>query len=219
MLNQVIRGFRGDATDAMNLKLYGDVHPNVTRFVESRFEQPMDMMSDQERMFHMAAREAYLSSVSEEAMEFERRTINTLQTDQVFGDKRVVRLSSLYEFRRAGPTMANWTMVNPVLRHEWLQNRLDGYSTLIDQEAIPKQDLVSGEAHYDYRRVMSGIVTSAGDVTNPDSELSWGWTEYMDRPRADDLPLSVAAVFDILDTWASAEALLDEGVDPTNIIE
>jgi hypothetical protein len=100
-----------------------------------------------------------------------------------------------------------------------LQNRLDGYSTLIDQEAIPKQDLVSGEAHYDYRRVMSGIVTSAGDVTNPDSELSWGWTEYMDRPRADDLPLSVAAVFDILDTWASAEALLDEGVDPTNIIE
>jgi hypothetical protein len=219
MLDHVIQGFKGDATDAFNAKLYGAVHPNVRKFVANQFQVPLEMLDDHQRAFYTKAQAAYLSNVSEEAEEFNRRIINTHRVDDVFGDKHIAVLGSLYEFRRAGPTMAHWTMVNPVLREEWLHNRIDGYSTLIDAQTIPAADMVSGEAHRDYRRVMTGVVTTQGNPAVEESELSWGWIEYSEPERDGESPLSAGQVFDILQTWANAEALLDEGIDPTDVTE
>ena len=83
--------------------------------------------------------------------------------------------------------------------------RLDGYSdTYVDTDPG-----VIGEQHYDYRRVMSGIMAPVAD------ELYY--TSYIEQLRDEADELTASDQFRILDTWANIENLiLSGGKDPTS---
>jgi len=102
--------------------------------------------------------------------------------------------------------MQRFIMANPMVRQLYHDQRCDGYSgTYIDvQPDATKED------HYDYKRVMNGIVQQDGDGT-------MFYTQYMDQLHHGDKELALAEQVSILDTWEIAEMFIKAGNDPTSV--
>ncbi len=86
------------------------------------------------------------------------------------------------------------------------EQRCDGYSeSYVDR--FPGQ---VGENHYDYRRVMHGMVQD-------DQEHDWKSTFYLDELFEGDRELNFDEQVDILNTWDVVRSYLSKGQDdPTS---
>lgn len=121
---------------------------------------------------------------------------------------QVSALRSMESLQTASPYMQRWIMAEPELRKRYLNQEVDGYS---DTYVNYHGDAV-GSDHYDYRRILSGLVETQGDDE-----------DYICRIYADELPpgdkeLTPFQQFDVLDTWARVTRYLDEGgEDPTSV--
>lgn len=110
-------------------------------------------------------------------------------------------LTDIHEIRQASPTMIRWTMAAPRLRASY--NR-DGCSAYDGQY----KDLMPGgvgHSHYDYRRVMNGIVENGS------------YTNYYEQLLSQDDLLNIFEKKSIRATWDVINQLLDSSnSDPTD---
>tara|TARA_Y100000592_G_C5383130_1_gene274458 strand:- start:192 stop:815 length:624 start_codon:yes stop_codon:yes gene_type:complete len=97
--------------------------------------------------------EAYSSGAMRIAKAASRKVRNIWTSDDIFP------LLDVGALQQAKPTMQRWVMAEPGTRKLWQNQQLDGYSgTYIDMHP---GDI--GEDHYDYRRVMNGVMVEQKD--------------------------------------------------------
>lgn len=114
-------------------------------------------------------------------------------------------LNTMGEFQWAGPNMQRWIMAEPTVREMYHDGAVEGY----DGSYYDMQPNAIGENHYDYRRVMNGIVELDGD--------DWKYTTYLEDLEGDDRELDIDEQADILLCWENLRSHIeDKGDDPTS---
>lgn len=122
------------------------------------------------------------------------------KSDNAWNTHAVRILDTIPSFQAAGPVMQRWVMAYPEVRERYLNNSLAGYH----DEYVNYYGDVSGEQHYDYRRVMDGV----GKLHNG---------HYMKKQYhdvlGDDQALTVTQKHTIMKTWQMLQDHLEENDD------
>ena len=192
------------SASSWNALCYPESHPNTTRFLANQLESVSDMLTGAGRSFMERSRAAFEHYNGAAAMRFAREAVRAVQG--VFETPGIRQLSTLDEMTRANDIMQRWMMANPVVRERYHAQRMDGYSdTYSDVHGA-----VSGEEHYDYRRVMDGIVQW-------DTNGDWSVTQYVEPLLEGDRDLLFEEQLDIMNGWSAMDLLLSIGKDdPTS---
>jgi hypothetical protein len=107
--------------------------------------------------------------------------------------------------QQAPVVMQRWIMAEPTVRTLYHKQECDGFSDTY-KDMSPG---IVGEQHYDYRRVMDGVIQEDGD--------SWCAKFYMDDLVEGDTPLIFRDKMDILSTWERVTMYIAAGdEDPTS---
>lgn len=191
---------------------FGDQRtPATMAFLQGQAAMLPEMMSmavsDTSRAFLQQAQTIYQESQSAEAMRLAR-----LALEKAHGIRQldVVRpIWELGQLQNAPQVMQRWIMAEPFVRQMYIEQRIDGYSGSY-------VDIRPGEVgadHYDYRRVMNGVMV----VHDETAETDWTVTAYFDPVEPNDIELVPAQQHDIVSTWDVVRACIKHGVDdPTN---
>ncbi len=184
---------------------FGSPSQRGVEYVQRELERVGTVLTDIGRAGWETARETFSRFNGEGAM---RRAREISRRIGWMYQKDTIRpLTSLKEFQAAQPIMQRWIMAQPDVRALHIRQECNGYEkTYIDID--PGK---IGEEHYDYRRVMNGIVQS-DDPTKP------FYTWYIDDLIEGDKELDIDEKVDILASWAYLRAIVEDGVDdPTSI--
>lgn len=118
----------------------------------------------------------------------------------IFKSDIIRRLDTLNDVKHAPTTMRRWIMAEPSLRERYSVKGVSGYEGEFDN---PYPDQGSGNTHYDYRRVMNGVV-SLDENNNAYSE------QYLDSVKDTDL-LILSQQGIIRYSWFAIKNSLKEG--------
>lgn len=128
------------------------------------------------------------------------------KTKSLFKDEGVIELLDLPSIQEASLTMQRWIMANPRIRELYHKLECDGY----DHSYVDQYPNDIGVNHYDYRRVMEGIVYEQNDCFVFDS--------FWDGDLIEEDVLTHYEQNIILSTWKQLEAYCEIGDrDPTSI--
>jgi hypothetical protein len=187
----------------------GTPHQGTIGFITGQFNTASSNLTDAGRRFYEQARVSVENAINSDAMRLAQAATRKLRS---LWDEDCIRpLQDIGDFQYAPLIMQRYIMAQPTIRKLYQQQRCDGYSdTYIDIHPN-----VIGEDHYDYRRVMNGVVTISEEDEDGNSE--WSSTTYLDELNEDDNELLFEEQLEIIQTWDKLQALLDEGKDdPTS---
>lgn len=198
---------------------YREPHPATVKFLSDRLnslvESGKSLFTEAGNRFMAGARTIYDNTLGENALRRARAVARTVQN--AFQRDEVRALTELSEIQNASPRMQRWVMANLRAREMFQNQQLDGYSdTYLD---LAPGDV--GEQHYDYRRVMDGLVQDTETVTE-EGEIETGWklSLYFEGELVEgDRRLDMTEVADVSSTWDAMKAYLDIGEnDPTSVL-
>lgn len=197
---QIIDG----GADLFDALAYGKPHPGTQQFIQSQLESFSNSVTDAGQRFYNNAMNLYERFSGSSAMRYAnaaRRNIGSIwQSDEIR------QLTTIGDLQQAPLTMQRWIMAEPTVRQLYQQQRVEGY---VDSYVDTHQGNI-GEDHYDYRRVMQGIVVD-------DDKDDWSATTYYDELLPEDQELLLEEQVDILVSWESVVQKLREGrSDPTS---
>jgi len=183
---------------------YGQHHPSTINFLRDQFNTVRSTLTEPARLFMEKGREMFEHFNGTEAMRFARDVVNRVKGVTSINIDNVKPLITLAELQSAGLVMQRWVMANPNVRERYHNQQLDGYfGSYID---MSPQDI--GVDHYDYRRVMDGVV----QIT----DNAWKIVQYHDQLVEGDRDLMIEEKSDIIHTWSALDYLLALNEDPTN---
>lgn len=181
-------------TAAWNAIAYGQQNPLNLGYFKSQLENIGQNLNEQAKVFYQDVQSLYDKFNSSEAMRLMRSAMKSAAS--LFNDNIIRPLTSVDELQNASMQMQRWVMANPVIRQMYHNQECDGYSdTYVDME--PGK---IGEAHYDYRRVMDGVVVCGEDQES--------FTQYFEDLYEGDRDLILSEQSDILTTWSFMEAMV-----------
>ena len=190
--------------------LSGHPHPNNFQLVEQSMAYvPTQALSEMGQQFAQMAQQAYEaftdSFAARKATAAARAMKHQWQTDTIRP------LETIDALQHAPNCMVRYLMAEPNIRWLYHQDQADGYrDRYVDTE--PGQ---IGEDHYDYRRVMNGMVVI--DEEDEDGEPGWHFTEWCEDLDEGDRELYFVEQVDILRSWQEiAERAINGGDDPTS---
>jgi hypothetical protein len=194
------------ASDAFDALVYGQTHPSTVQFLQNQVSSVVDTLTDAGRSFMGKAAEVFDRYNSSEAMRFAREVMASVKG--AFQTPRIVSLWDLAEMQDASVMMQRWIMANPNVRAMYHNQRCDGYSdTYVDFS--PGE---VGVDHYDYRRVMDGMVVFGED-------FDWKATIFLDELYEGDRDLIHDEKIDIINTWSAMDVIMALGRDdPTSSV-
>lgn len=195
--------FTFGAADAFDAHVYGESHPSTIQYLSNQVSNISDTITGAGRQFIERSKQAFEHFNGSNAINFARKVVQSVKN--VFNTKHVVKLWELDDMQKASMVMQRWIMANPSVRDLYHRQQLDGYSdTYIDiHGSVTKED------HYDYRRVMNGVM-----VETPDD---WYSKEYLDEILDGDRELLHEEQVDIIHTWNAMDLILALGQeDPTS---
>lgn len=186
--------------EVFHAAVYGRSNPTVYDFIGRQAEHVSNNISQAAQQFFESARGIYEqmdhSKALRRAKAASRRVQNLWQRDGI------QPLTTMAALQQAGVDMQRWVMAEPSLRELYNGQQCEGFhSTYID--TFPG---TVGEDHYDYRRVMDGIVQENKD-------FSWQATTYFEDPVPDDVELTLEDQHDIMTTWRFVQAAVTRGRD------
>lgn len=182
------------ATDAFDAMVYGAQHPNTINYLSNQVNNISNTLTEAGRAFMQRSKQAFDFFNGNAAIEFARKVVSSVKS--VFQSEHVIRLWEIDNLQQATLTMQRWIMANPMVRELYHSQRIDGYSDTYSDI----HGLVSGADHYDYRRVMDGMMT----ITDDD----YHFTEYVEPLIEGDRDLTFGEQVDIIHTWDAVEAIL-----------
>lgn len=192
---QVFEG--GD--DYFNALTSGTPHQGTIAFITGQFNQSSANLTEGGRRFYEQARNAVEQAVRSSGMRLAQAATRKIRS---LWDADCVRvLKDVGDFQYAPLRMQRYIMAEPTIRALYQKQQCDGYSdTYIDLHPG-----VIGADHYDYRRVMDGVVV----YSEPDEsgETSWSSTTYLDDLIEDDNDLAFEEQNDILESWENSREL------------
>lgn len=189
---------------------YGKPHPSTMQFLANQFENMTSAMQNAGQQFFESARNMYEQFSGSHAMRVVRAAGRAVRAAWQLDEIRA--LQDIGEFQHAPLAMQRWIMAEPTTRQLYQQQRIDGYSeTYFDHDPG-----TLGHDHYDYRRVMNGILVVDESDENPDNH-GWTATTYFDELLPDEDELSHPEQLDILHAWDHLRAkIAAKGEDPTS---
>lgn len=199
-------GFVGCAASEFDALMYGESHPSTVSYLRNQFTNYSDTLTSAGRSFMEQGRAIFEAVNSSEAIRFARDVINkytggtTVQRDGIYS------IFEMSNFQSASLDMQRYLLANPVIRKDYHKQKCNGYSdTYIDMEPG-----FIGREHYDYRRVMDGMMV----ITEDDFKV----THYLDPLKEGDIALSHDKKDDIIYSWSNLEVLYAlSGYDPTDM--
>lgn len=188
--------------------LYGIPHPNTVRSIQ---QELYDIQNNLQSTYGLS--DGFVNRLMTNFMNFgsdaaiQKAKIAVYnQTGQTL--HQVQLYTSIAEMQTAAPNMQRWIMACPDVRQLYHSNQLDGYSdTYVDYEPGKV-----GEDHYDYRRVMDGVVVFDEETDG------WYSDSYLDEITDPDMDtLDFTEQLNIIRTWENMRVLLrDHPEDPTS---
>ena len=195
---------------AFDSLVYGsESNPANTAYFQPQIENISNTLTDVGRSFYANTQQLYNDVNNSEVMRIARAAVRSAKT--LFQPNEVISIFDIANMQTAQPVMQRWIMANPVVRELYHKQQCDGYSeSYVD---LAPRDI--GESHYDYRRVMNGIVQ---DDTENDEE--WFVKFYPDDLVEGDTELNHDQRVDILSSWSIAEMFIKAGDrDPTSVYD
>ena len=189
---------------AFNALAFGSKPPELRSFFEERLQSINAGIGGYSEKFKARANEMFNSFHGDRVVQIAKAALN--QVRGFFKPDEIVNLTTIEDLQVAQATMRRMVMANPVVRELYHKQRCDGYSdSYVD--ADPGK---IGWDHYDYCRVMTGIV----EVTDE----SWKFTSVAHDQRPGDSELDFHDQFSIVaQTWPSLEAIMAQAAkDPTS---
>lgn len=196
---QVVSG----PAECMDMMLYPDNAYQTQQYIQSQLGRMNSTLTGIGQKFMQGAHDLYQSIHNSDsvkmAMAIVRNITSSLHPNQIRS------LETLQCLQAASPVMQRWVMAQPDLRTLYQNHRVEGYSdTYIDVHPG-----VKGEAHYDYRRVMNGVIFEEGG--------EFVSKHYMESLLETDRELTSHEQVDILKTWQIVEMYANaRKADPTN---
>lgn len=191
--------------DGFSAVLYGERNQQDLEYFRNQLSNvaALQVIGSAGQSFIDAAHANYERFNSAQALQLAR--VANSQVKALFQPEIVKSIMDIVDFQTASLTMQRWIMANPVVRQMYQDQRCYGYTeTYVDHDPGKK-----GEDHYDYRRVMSGVVVETDD--------GWYVNHYIDDLKDGDRELSDHNKVDILSTWKVVEMFMkDNDQDPTN---
>lgn len=197
---QIIHG----GVDTWDALAYGEQNPINTNYFRNQIQSSFNSLNEIGRQFFSDARELYEKFNGSAAMQAVRNA--TRAAASVFQPNIVRSLFEIHDFQNASLVMQRWLMANPVVRQRYQEQKCDGYSdTYMDMHPG-----TIGETHYDYRRVMNGIIQDTEDD-------GWKVKFYPDELLNGDRELFLDEKVDILSSWDIIQGFMKAGQeDPTS---
>lgn len=192
--------------DAMH---YGRQSQEVVSFLGRQFDAASQHLTDAGRAFFDRAQSAFENFNNDYATRLLRAAGRAL--DGLYLPDRIQPLMNIGNLQHAPPAMWRWVMAEPTLRKMWQADRVEGYEKYVDLDPGNV-----GETHYDYRRVMQGIVQYDAEP-DADGHRGWSATNYLDALLPDDRELEFGEQLDIMETWRTVKGMVEAGgEDPTS---
>lgn len=197
---QIISG----GLDAWDALAYGEQNPANLNYFKSQLQNIGNTLTDFGRQFYADAERIYDNFNGSHAMQILRNVTKAAKT--LFQPNIVKSIFEMDDMQMASVVMQRWIMANPVVRQLYHDQRCEGYSdTYVD---LHPGDI--GEKHYDYRRVMDGMIQENEDG-------SWFAKFYADEILEGDKELIHEDKVNILSTWEIVEMFMKAGEkDPTS---
>lgn len=194
------------ADDAFNAFIYPEKNTGGLQYLRNQFNNFTGVLTSTANDFIQKSREQFERFNSSAAMEFARSVVKSVLHQADIPTDIILSIWDLNQFQTASIPMQRWVMANPVVRDLYHAQGCEGYSdTYVDMQ--PK---VSGEEHYDYRRVMDGMIQY-------DKDDNWFAKIYVEDLVEGDRDLTHGEKHDIIQTWSKLEYLIALGKgDPTS---
>lgn len=184
------------AFDGLIYGLHNDSDVNYFRSQTSNIPQMIGAYGD---MFKQKSVELFDRFHGSQAVHLAKLAIH--HATQIFQSDGIRSLFDAVQFQTAGAVMQRWVMANPTVRTMYHAQQCDGYSdTYVDHD--PGK---IGDNHYDYRRVMQGMVQEDGD--------SWYAHIYSEDLRDGDQELLIHEQASILSTWNILNIMFKKGYE------
>lgn len=195
----------GGADEVSEILTGGDPHPNNFWLVnESLSTVPTQALNNMGHYFAEKAQQAY--EAFENSMGVRKAKAAARSMAHQWQEDRIRLLPDVGALQQAPLMMRPYLMAEPYMRDLYHHDQADGYSdTYVDP-----QPGVIGEGHYEYRRVMNGMV-----VMNDDG--GWHYDEWNEDLEEGDRELYFVEQVDVLRSWSvMAEQAVNGGDDPTS---
>lgn len=196
----------GDPT-TFDILAFGQASAAAVNYVRTEINRAADVLTDFGRIGLQAAQAVFEQFHGEAAIRKAREISRRI--GWVYKDDCVRPLLDLAELQSAMPVMQRWAMANPRIRELHNRQECAGYAG----SYIDVYQGTIGADHYDYRRVMNGVLR---DVEGEDDGPLY--SIYLDELLEGDRHLDLDEKVDIFMTWDAMNAILDKGIDdPTSI--
>jgi hypothetical protein len=189
-----------------NALCYGfDYHPNTLSYLENSVNNISNTLTTAGSGFMADVKVLQEQLIGNEAMRLAKAAVN--KVSNLFQIDCIKSIWELPQLQNAPIAMQRWIMAEPTVREKFHNQRCDGYSgTYVD---MAPSDI--GKNHYDWRRVMHGMVTI-------DEEGYEKTVHYLDDLVEGDRELRLDEKIDILNTWEVVADLMKYGSnDPTSV--
>lgn len=182
---------------------FGQQDWRAQEFLSQQYENISGQLTSAGQQFFAAAQNIYEQLSGSQAMRMARAAGRKVRS--LWNSDEIQKILDIAAMQHAPPVMQRWIMAEPTTRKLYHEQRLDGYQgTYIDTNP---GDI--GEDHYDYRRVMNGIVVEDEDGA------AYATTYYDDL--LEEIELTIEEQTDIIQTWDAVKAAIRKGSeDPTS---
>jgi hypothetical protein len=191
--------------------VYGKTCASAIQFVQNQFNQIPTNLSEMGREWYARQKETFLNFENSSAARLAAAAARKIRG--MMGENCIRPLCSLADLQQAPTVMQRYVMAQPDVRTLYNRGMCEGY---VDTYTDLHPGTV-GENHYDYRRVMNGIVVAPGEFDEVTSESTWHATTYDEDLLPDDNELEFDEQVDILQSWDTIRnAILHGKDDPTS---
>lgn len=204
----MINVIHGGNVGSFNLLSLPNQNPINQQYIQSQLSNFSHSLTELGRKFMETSQEIYERVNSSEAMRQARAAIRNVRS--MFDPNEIYYVDNLERMRTAQPMMQRFIMAEPLLRDLFHRQQCDGYSsTYIDVD--PGR---IGDQHYDWRRVMTGIIQEEVDEDGIDT---WVARNFYEDLRPEDRDLTIEEKSAVLSTWEMVKLFTEANQDPTDI--
>lgn len=190
-------------SDLFDALAYTMPQPGVYDFLAHRAQNYSNLLTSSGSQFLQNVKSYYDAITESEAMRIARAAMR--KVENIWNADTIRYINDVQHMQAAGLQMQRWIMAEPTIRQMYIRQECEGYGdAYVDQDP----GLV-GERHYDYRRVMNGIVV--------EQDEGWYASTFIEDLRPGDRELMLDEQADILHTWENVRAAIrHRKQDPTS---
>lgn len=193
-------GFGVDLIDAV---AGGFIKSDVVSYYDQQRANQLSSMNDYTRSMVEQAHAAYQIVNQTQSMQILRNLQAKMNT--TWSPTEILMLKTIEEFRTANLVTQPYIMAHPGLRQRYFDQTVDGYS----ETYVNHHGDAIGENHYDYRRVMDGVVV-VNDAEDPHDYVIRTYLDEGAMFEGDEHRLTVYEQLNILGMWDRIPKLLEE---------